>query len=124
MEQNKPKFKVGDTVEIIGYGSLAWIPKSEVTSISVFKVIQEAETYFIVDTSPNEVGEKGIVREITTSQGRVEYALAKSGKQAWFYEEQLKLKENEKDYSTSTAVRRIFSDRCADTSHDSGQNGR
>jgi hypothetical protein len=90
MEQNKPKFKVGDTVEIIGYGSLAWIPKSEVTSIGVFKVIQETETYFVVDASPNEVGEKGIVREITTSQGKIEYALSKKGKQAWFNQEQLK----------------------------------
>ncbi len=89
-EQNPPKFKIGDVVEIIGYGSLAWIPKSE---YDTFPVVQETETHFIVDVLPNEVGAKGAVQEITTSQERIRYSLFKSGKQAWFNEEQLKLIE-------------------------------
>jgi len=98
MKQNKPKFKIGDIVEIIGYGSLSWMSKSEVHSFNELKIIQEAETFFVVDHSPNEVGKTGIIRDITVTQGKIKYALFKSGKQAWFDEEQLKLKENEKDY--------------------------
>lgn len=96
MEQNKPKFKVGDTVEIIGYGSLYWVPKSEASSFNELKVIQETETTLIVDDSPNEVGKIGIVRNVTITQGKIKYALYKTGKQSWFNEEQLKLKENER----------------------------
>lgn len=90
MEQSKPKFKVGDTVEIVGYGSLCWVPKSEAALFNKLKVIQETETFLIVDHSPDEVGKIGIVRNVTITQGKIEYALYKTGKQSWFNEEQLK----------------------------------
>ena len=92
-EQNQPKFKIGDVVEIIGYGSLIWVPKSERPKFNALEIIQETETLLVIDISPNEVGEKGVVQKITVTQGRVEYSLAKSGKQAWFNEGQLKLIE-------------------------------
>ena len=80
------KFKIGDQVEVVNYGSLAWRRQKMVGD----EVIPLPETEWY-DPSPDLVGERGIVTKVTNTQGVDKYSLTGTTKSAWYYNDQLKL---------------------------------
>ena len=83
------KFKVGDKVKIINYGSLLWAHKTFPLS---FKEIRREGDTIIYDILPSIVGEKGIVVDAHKTQGNPTYAVhGVPKKYAWYDENQLEL---------------------------------
>jgi uncharacterized protein YodC (DUF2158 family) len=85
---NNSKFKVGDEVHIIKYGSLFWSYEKESNSFPVISENKE-KGYKVYDSDPELVGQTGIVCKVTKTQGKFEYALEGPNKCAWYDEEQL-----------------------------------
>ena len=88
--EKKPKYKVGDRVKIINYGSTIWEPKNVEEKLS-FPVIEETEHFRILDMSPDLVGKEGVVDIVTITQGEPKYAIDGLRKHAWYDEEQMEL---------------------------------
>ena len=82
------KFKVGDEVTIIKYGSRYW--SYDPIDVS-FKVLfhNKEEGYKVYDMSPDLVGKKGIIDQVIDQQGKWKYALNGTNKYAWYDEKQL-----------------------------------
>ena len=82
------KFKVGDEVTIIKYGSRYW--SYDPIDVS-FKVIfhNKEEGYKVYDINPELVGQKGIVDGISFTHEKPKYSLQGPNKTAWYDEQQL-----------------------------------
>jgi hypothetical protein len=99
-KMEKSKFKVGDKVTIIKYGSLFWQNKEEIKLIeknygkqSTNNIIFEDENTIWKDMQPEIVGLSGIVVKAESTQNHFHYAIdGIPGKYAWYNEDQLKLK--------------------------------
>lgn len=91
------KFKPGDEVKIVLYGSCMWtqIGTLEDKMFSSFPIICSAKIGNIEvnfrDSNPSLVGQKGIVQETTCIQDKWKYVLKGPNKVAWYHEEQLEL---------------------------------
>ncbi len=86
----KPKFKEGDKVIIVKYGSIAWFKKDMLwDSIKILKITKEANPTYIVDLHPEYIGEIGIVTKVDVVQNTIQYALEGPNKVAWYNENQL-----------------------------------
>jgi|WetSurSiteA1Bulk_404760.scaffolds.fasta_scaffold16732_4 hypothetical protein len=85
----KAKFKVGDEVRIIKYGSLIWSYEKEM--YKKYKTGDEDPGKPIwYDINPELVGQKGIVTKVNKTQGEYFYILKGPVKCAWYNEDQLK----------------------------------
>jgi hypothetical protein len=82
------KFKVGDKVTIIKYGSRYWSYERIDTA---FKILYDnvPEGYKVYDINPELVGQTGIVDKVIDQQGSWKYALTGPHKYAWYDEQQL-----------------------------------
>lgn len=69
----KPKYLIGEKVEIVNYGSIC-------------KIMGEFK-----DISPELIGKKGIITEVHITQNIPMYAIAGIKKYAWYYEDQIKI---------------------------------
>lgn len=98
------ELKEGDVVEIVKYGSLAWIHKDEFKrriEAGIFRKnttepnnclgFDKSMNSFVYDTSPLLVGQIGIITKIEEVQGKKQYSLRGPSKVAWYFEDQLKL---------------------------------
>lgn len=95
------ELKIGDKVEVVGYGHPIWVHKEMwkkgfeaglTRKEKPTHILFEDATTYQYDMSPNLVGKKGIIIEISDSQGEPSYSI--SGipqKQAWYNKDQLKL---------------------------------
>lgn len=82
----KPKFKIGDKVKVIKYGSLLWRFKSE-ENMPTARIYREEGNVEWIDINPQIIGKEGIVASVGTY-------VAVDGipeKFAWYDEEQLEL---------------------------------
>jgi hypothetical protein len=85
---NKAKFNVGDKVEVIKYGHLYWSREEEQSKPIA---IDEKTGIKIYDMAPELVGQKGIICEVSLTQGKYHYAInGIIDKHAWYDEKQLK----------------------------------
>ncbi len=75
-----------DMVEIVEYGHWLMVHKESGFDIGNYPVIKETETAKYIDTSPELVGQFGIVNKINGDQ----YSLMGLSKVAWYNREQLK----------------------------------
>ena len=83
-----PRFKVGDTVQVINYGSSIWISKELPVSFPLLKRGNKVNWY---DIQPQLVGKRGVVRNVSVIQGVPRYSINSiPGKTAWYTEGQLK----------------------------------
>jgi hypothetical protein len=87
----KPKFKVGDKVRIVNYGSAMWLRKK--LKETAFRLIRKDITRgYIYDHQPEIVGKEGIIAQVTMTQGIPSYAIdGIRQKYAWYHEGQLEL---------------------------------
>ena len=95
------KLKIGDTVKIINYGhpiSITkkawsdWFAKGYCDTEIPKNLLQEDETFYTYDMSPEVVGQIGKVQVISNISG---YCLSGiKGKFAWYNEEQLEKYNN------------------------------
>jgi hypothetical protein len=83
------KFKVGDEVVIVKYGHHFW--SYEPVPGCNFPVLYDnkEEGYKVYDMSPELVGQKGIIDQVTNTQGMWKYAINGPNKHAWYDEKQL-----------------------------------
>ena len=90
----EPKYKTGDKVKVINYGSLFWESKDTLqlpTGFPSFPVYKEDENFRCVDIAPELVGKRGIIEKVTMTQGVPQYSLTGiKGKCSWYNEDQLK----------------------------------
>ena len=92
MKMNKkPKFKVGDKVQIVKYGSLYYASTSEKVCLAQgLPVIFERDGFKAFDMRPELVGKVGTVDGHIETQGMHKYSVAGiPGKHAWYSEGQL-----------------------------------
>ena len=93
------KFKIGDKLRIINYGSLIWQNKTNQDAERKFhedngfpykelKVLSDDGKTQWLDLHPELVGKEGIVDKISDSG---DYALTGLSKHAWYSENQLEL---------------------------------
>lgn len=87
------KFKTGDKVRVIKYGSCWWCSKKGEQNISnKWPIIFEDEDFIFYDPMSELVGKEGIVEKATETQGKIQYVLQGiEGKSAWYSEKQLEL---------------------------------
>lgn len=100
-QELKPKFKVGDKVRVVGYGSIHWEGK-KVHPVSRFerKPYYEDDDFRYIDMQPELVGKVGVVDTVSLTQGRYMYAVdGIPGKHAWYSEGQLKAVKQKKNAS-------------------------
>jgi len=87
------KYSIGDLVEIINYGQLMWINKTEPywEKLKGKAILENDETIWI-DLRPELVGEKGKICQVKLTQKKWKYSIAFSDIQtiSWFSEKQLK----------------------------------
>ena len=87
------KYSIGDSVEIVNYGHLMWINKTE-PYWKVFKneVVYENSKTVWVDLRPTLIGQRGKICQVKLTQEKWGYSVAFSDTQAisWFSEKQLK----------------------------------
>ena len=99
-DDRRPLYSIGDRVEIVNYGTMTLVTKGTSDEDSVrkligengpFKLIKEDARIMYVDMRPKLVGQKGIVDEVTVTQGKPMYAISLDNpdKHAWYYEGQL-----------------------------------
>ena len=87
------KFKIGDKVEIINYGSIIWESINSPNPTS-FPVLHKNDTTITKDMSPELLGRQGFIEDAKVTQGHDKYAIKGiPGKYAWFDNQQLKLVE-------------------------------
>lgn len=90
MKEEQAKYKIGDKVEIINFGSLLFENKHSTDPKLNFKVYAEDENFRYLDMNPELIGKIGIITKVSGG----EYAInGIPGKSAWYNELQLKLKE-------------------------------
>ena len=78
MEDRKPIYAIGDKVKIVKYGHPYWVNKDG--------------DIIVKDMSPELIGQKGLVDEVTITQGIPMYAIdGIKGKHAWYNEDQMEL---------------------------------
>jgi hypothetical protein len=83
----RSKFKEGDKVEVVRYGHLYWsYEKEPIKHIDYDPVVK----CYLYDMSPELVGQKGVVTEVTKTQGKYQYSLSGLSKSSWYDEKQLK----------------------------------
>jgi hypothetical protein len=91
----KGKFKIGDKIQIINYGSLLRVNKQTEPENTLYKklypIVEEDEKFFWCDLDSRLIGKTAIVKEVSTTQGIIQYALKGLNKTAWYNEEQLEL---------------------------------
>lgn len=88
MENNTAKFKIGDHVHVVNYGSKIWMFKGQPQPKHKMPIISENEEIAWYDMLPEIVGKKGTVREVYHGQ----YALdGIPEKTAWYNDNQLRL---------------------------------
>lgn len=91
------KFKLGDRVKIVNYGSLAIVPQlpEYQTLLDNSKIIGRYDKKSVlVDTNPQWLGETGTIEKCTITQGIEQYSIIpdKEGvATAWFTTKQLEL---------------------------------
>lgn len=90
MSKDVCKFKVGDKVRIVNYGSTMWIGKKE-KQPTHWPVIEEQENIIIYDTDSELIGQTGIVTKTQITQGQDRYELHGPNKVAWYFNNQLEL---------------------------------
>jgi len=71
------KFKPGDKVKIINYGSVIWM--------------NEDGKFVFYDMTPELVRQTAIVNKVDLNQGKYKYSLIGPNKTAWYNENQLEL---------------------------------
>jgi hypothetical protein len=89
------KFKVGDKVKVVNYGSIYWTRKGEPvpSSFVLLKGSLEISPYLWYDMQPELVGKQGIITAVGSSGD--EYSLSGiEGKIAWYENQQLELQVN------------------------------
>ena len=86
----KPKFKIGDKVEIINYGHRFWSYEEE-SSYAKLLFANIEEGYKVYDALPHLVGQKGVIDAVNDVQGRPFYSIKGPDKHAWYDENQLQL---------------------------------
>ena len=95
------KFKLGDKVKVIKYGSLLWYNKLEwklmlenklTTSDKPNNILGEDDNFWFCDMQPNLVGQIGIVSKVDNNQYALEGISTKS---AWYFGQQLELLPSE-----------------------------
>ncbi len=73
------KYKIGDKVKVINYGSLLW-QRNSVGNIS------------ILDIRPGVIGKEGVICKADLTQGKPTYAIdGIPEKHSWYDEEQLEM---------------------------------
>ena len=92
--------RLGDFVEVVGYGSLHWINKIEsdpvvIDSMKVkFPVIAEDDHFLHLDMNPELVGKRGIITDCASVCNREMFILSmvdkNNYKKAWYSRDQLK----------------------------------
>jgi 23S rRNA-/tRNA-specific pseudouridylate synthase len=92
------KFKTGDKVRIVGYGSIMWVTKSYrepplKTSgpFDLDTILYQDNDFMVVDTRRNLVGQEGVVEKSQITQGKISYAIQGPSIYAWYDEKQLEL---------------------------------
>ena len=89
----KAKFKKGDVVEIVGYGSIIWVNKSSQMAefFDTLKAYDENEKTYYFDIDPEIVGKTGVVDSVSLNENysSPQYSLSGVSKVAWYNEEQL-----------------------------------
>lgn len=95
---NELKFKTGDKVKIVKYGSLLWIHKDseDLKYYTDYPVLQIKDNIVTMDMKSEYIGKIGIVEKGEIVQGREQYALQPINKEdnikhAWYDAEQLEL---------------------------------
>ncbi len=68
MKDKEPKYKVGDKVEIIKYGSIIWENKHSDDPKLNFKVYAEDENFRYLDMNPELIGKVGIITKVSGSK--------------------------------------------------------
>lgn len=97
--KTKTKFQKGDSVRIVKYGSLLMESKTIDFKRPQSNVVHENKKYRWVDVNPELLGQKGIVSEVSTSQGKTSYAIEGiKGKYAWYDEQQLEAVKTKKAF--------------------------
>jgi hypothetical protein len=86
------KYKVGDQVKIVNYGSsFWWNPKSGIPKLN-FPIIYESVEVIVFDMNPELVGQVGVVSKANTTQNIDNYAIEGiKDKHAWYHNDQLEL---------------------------------
>lgn len=98
-QELKPKFKAGDQVRVVGYGSTYWEGK-KVHPVSKFKrkPYYEDDDFRYIDMQPELVGKTGVVDKVSLVQGKYTYAVdGIPEKHAWYDEGQLKAVKQKKN---------------------------
>lgn len=86
----KPKFKIGEEVEIVNYGHLIWVNKKDYPEKN-YPIIWEDEQIKQIDIQPELVGIKAVICNVINSQNNPRYSIDIDGKKiSWFGENQLK----------------------------------
>ena len=91
MSERKCKYKIGDVVKIVNYGSILWWSKTGGDPRPSFKVLFEDEKFIYMDPTPELVGQIGVVDNAHLTQNKPTYAIDGPNKHAWYNEDQLKL---------------------------------
>lgn len=85
-------FNIGDKVRIVNYGHPLWVPQEWIDKgWAKGPAIGKTDTHTIIDTSPELVGQEGVVCNAHETQGRPTYAMQGPSKHAWYEEDQLEL---------------------------------
>jgi len=89
-----PKYKIGDRVKIVNYGSLIWCDKDFLLEKSSFPLIKEDGNIQFFDIAPSLVGQVGVVDSVKITQGIPSYSIDDiRGKHAWYDEGQMEIAE-------------------------------
>lgn len=97
-------YNIGDKVRVVEYGSLFFSFESNFIIPKRWNIIKQSdpsiEPYGVIcDTSPELVGQEGIVMQKSDVQGKYCYALEGiKGKFAWYDERQLELVSKNNNY--------------------------
>jgi uncharacterized protein YcfL len=89
------KYKIGDKVKIVKYGSLIWINRTASTEMEIYKdkedLSKEHPTIKTIDEHPELIEQEGIIDSFQFVQNKYEYSLKDPWKHAWYDENQLEL---------------------------------
>lgn len=92
MSKEKPKYGIGDKVEIVNYGSTIWESVSDPSPLSSYPIISNNGYTIVRDMQPELVGQQGLISKATVTQGIPQYAIEGiKGKHAWYNEGQMKM---------------------------------
>lgn len=89
------KYKIGDKVKIVKYGSLIWINRTAIIEMEIYKdkedLSKEHPTIKTIDEHPELIEQEGIIDSFQFVQNKYQYSLKGPWKHAWYDENQLEL---------------------------------